>query len=417
MFMDYHFLFEIAVILLSTKVLGILTKRFALPQVVGALLAGLLLGPAMLGVLQETTLMDQLAELGVIVLMFNAGLETDLGELKRSGKAAFVIALIGVLVPLAGGFALAAAFNRGPDAFLQNVFIGVVLTATSVSITVETLKEIGRLSTRSGSAILGAAIIDDVLGIIGLTVITSLGGGGANVWVVLGKIAAFFAVSVVVWMVMHRFVDWWFRRYSRDKRRFVVLSFAFGVADITGAYIAGLIFANTCRVAYLQDRFDTLSYALLSPIFFASIGLKVVLPEMSTTILLFAVLLVLWAVVSKVVGCGLGAKLCRYSNQDALRIGVGMISRGEVALIVANNGIAAGLMKEEFFGPVVLMVIATTILTPVLLKLVYRGKEHDYSDLQESELVNAYEDAAAFDLASQALLEDHENLRQSARKK
>ena len=406
--MDYHFLFEIAVILLSTKVLGILTKRFALPQVVGALLAGLLLGPAMLGVLQETTLMDQLAELGVIVLMFNAGLETDLGELKRSGKAAFVIALIGVLVPLAGGFALAAAFNRGPDAFLQNVFIGVVLTATSVSITVETLKEIGRLSTRSGSAILGAAIIDDVLGIIGLTVITSLGGGGANVWVVLGKIAAFFAVSVVVWMVMHRFVDWWFRRYSRDKRRFVVLSFAFcllysffaeavfGVADITGAYIAGLIFANTCRVAYLQDRFDTLSYALLSPIFFASIGLKVVLPEMSTTILLFAVLLVLWAVVSKVVGCGLGAKLCRYSNQDALRIGVGMISRGEVALIVANNGIAAGLMKEEFFGPVVLMVIATTILTPVLLKLVYRGKEHDYSDLQESELVNAYEDAAAF---------------------
>ena len=394
-----------------------------------ALLAGLLLGPAMLGVLQETTLMDQLAELGVIVLMFNAGLETDLGELKRSGKAAFVIALIGVLVPLAGGFALAAAFNRGPDAFLQNVFIGVVLTATSVSITVETLKEIGRLSTRSGSAILGAAIIDDVLGIIGLTVITSLGGGGANVWVVLGKIAAFFAVSVVVWMVMHRFVDWWFRRYSRDKRRFVVLSFAFcllysffaeavfGVADITGAYIAGLIFANTCRVAYLQDRFDTLSYSLLSPIFFASIGLKVVLPEMSTTILLFAVLLVLWAVVSKVVGCGLGAKLCRYSNQDALRIGVGMISRGEVALIVANNGIAAGLMKEEFFGPVVLMVIATTILTPVLLKLVYRGKEHDYSDLQESELVNAYEDAAAFDLASQALLEDHENLKQSARKK
>lgn len=320
MFMDYHFLFEIAVILLSTKVLGILTKRFALPQVVGALLAGLLLGPAMLGVLQETTLMDQLAELGVIVLMFNAGLETDLGELKRSGKAAFVIALIGVLVPLAGGFALAAAFNRGPDAFLQNVFIGVVLTATSVSITVETLKEIGRLSTRSGSAILGAAIIDDVLGIIGLTVITSLGGGGANVWVVLGKIAAFFAVSVVVWMVMHRFVDWWFRRYSRDKRRFVVLSFAFcllysffaeavfGVADITGAYIAGLIFANTCRVAYLQDRFDTLSYSLLSPIFFASIGLKVVLPEMSTTILLFAVLLVLWAVVSKVVGCGLGCQ-------------------------------------------------------------------------------------------------------------
>ena len=415
--------------MLSTKVLGIVTKRFALPQVVGALLAGLLLGPAMLGVLQETTLMDQLAELGVIVLMFNAGLETDLGELKKAGKSAFIIALIGVLVPLVGGFVLASLFNQGSDAFLQNVFIGVILTATSVSITVETLKEIGKLSTRSGNAILGAAIIDDVLGIVALTIITSLSGTGANVLLVLVKIVAFFAISVVVWIVMHRLVEWWFKRYDRDKRRFVVISFAFcllyaylaeelfGVADITGAYIAGLIFAKTPRVTYLQDRFDTLSYTLLSPIFFASIGLKVVLPQMSGTIILFSILLILWSVASKILGCGLGSKLCGYSNQDALRIGVGMISRGEVALIVANNGIAAGLMKDEFFGPVVLMVIATTILTPILLKVVYHGKEKDYSDLQESELVNRYEDAAAFDLATQALLEDHERLRDSAHQK
>ncbi len=420
--MSYHFLFELALILLSTKVLGIITKRIALPQVVGALLAGLVMGPAMLNILQETTLLDQLAELGVIVLMFNAGLETDLGELKKAGRSAFIIALIGVLVPLIGGFFLTSFFNQGSDTLLQNIFIGVVLTATSVSITVETLKEIGKLSTRSGNAILGAAIIDDVLGIVALTMITSLSGTGANVLVVLLKIAAFFAVSVVVWMIFHRIVEWWFKRYDRDKRRFVVISFAFcllyaylaetvfGVADITGAYIAGLIFAKTPRVAYLQDRFDTLSYTLLSPVFFASIGLKVVLPQMSATIILFSVLLVLWAALSKVIGCGLGAKLCGYTNQESLRIGVGMISRGEVALIVANNGIAAGLMKEEFFGPVVLMVIATTILTPIFLKLVYRGKEKDYSDLQESTLVNRYEDAEAFDLAAQALLEDHERL-------
>ena len=306
---------------------------------------------------------------------------------------------------------------------LQNWFIGVILTATSVSITVETLKEIGKLSTRSGNAILGAAIIDDVLGIVALTIITSLSGTGANIWIVLLKIVVFFVSSVVVWIILHRAVEWWFARYNRDKRRFVVLSFAFclmyaylaeelfGVADITGAYIAGLIFANTPRVTYLQDRFETLSYTLLSPIFFASIGLKVVLPEMSGTIVLFSVLLILWAVASKVLGCGLGAKLCGYSGQDSLRIGVGMISRGEVALIVANNGIATGLMPEAFFGPVVLMVIATTILTPIFLKIVYRGKERDYSDLQESELVNRYEDAEAFDLAAQALLEDHERLR------
>lgn len=425
--MSYHYLFELALILLSTKVLGILTKRFALPQVVGALLAGLVMGPAMLNILQETTLLDQLAELGVIVLMFNAGLETDLGELKKAGRSAFIIALVGVLVPLVGGFFLTALFNQGPDTLLQNFFIGVVLTATSVSITVETLKEIGKLSTRSGNAILGAAIIDDVLGIVALTIITSLAGTGANVFLVLLKIVAFFAVSVVVWIIFHRVVEWWFQRYDRDKRRFVVISFAFcllyaylaealfGVADITGAYIAGLIFAKTPRVTYLQDRFETLSYSLLSPVFFASIGLKVVLPQMSGAIILFSVLLVIWAVASKVIGCGLGAKLCGYSGQDSLRIGVGMISRGEVALIVANNGIAAGLMKDEFFGPVVLMVIATTILTPILLKLVYRGKEKDYSDLQESDLVNRYEDAEAFDLAAQALLEDHERLLHSGK--
>lgn len=425
--MSYHYLFELALILLSTKVLGILTKRFALPQVVGALLAGLVMGPAMLNILQETTLLDQLAELGVIVLMFNAGLETDLGELKKAGRSAFIIALVGVLVPLVGGFFLTSFFNQGPDTLLQNFFIGVVLTATSVSITVETLKEIGKLSTRSGNAILGAAIIDDVLGIVALTIITSLAGTGANVFLVLLKIVAFFAVSVVVWIILHRVVEWWFQRYDRDKRRFVVISFAFcllyaylaealfGVADITGAYIAGLIFAKTPRVTYLQDRFETLSYSLLSPVFFASIGLKVVLPQMSGAIILFSILLIIWAVTSKVIGCGLGAKLCGYSGQDSLRIGVGMISRGEVALIVANNGIAAGLMREDFFGPVVLMVIATTILTPIFLKLVYRGKEKDYSDLQESELVNRYEDAEAFDLAAQALLEDHERLLHSGK--
>ena len=262
--MSYHYLFELALILLSTKVLGIITKRFALPQVVGALLAGLIMGPAMLNILQETDLMDQLAELGVIVLMFNAGLETDLGELKKAGKSAFIIALIGVLVPLAGGFVLAGFFNQGPATMLQNCFIGVILTATSVSITVETLKEIGKLSTRSGNAILGAAIIDDVLGIVALTIITSLSGTGTSLVLVLVKIAAFFAVSVVAWMLLHRAAEWWFKRYNRDKRRFVVISFAFcllyayvaeaffGVADITGAYIAGLIFAKppvrpTCR--------------------------------------------------------------------------------------------------------------------------------------------------------------------------
>ena len=168
---EYRYLLDVAIILLSTKVLGLATRRVQMPQVVGALLAGLVLGPAMLGILTETSFIHEIAEIGVIVLMFCAGMETDIKELKESGKASFVIALCGVIVPLIGGFAIAYFFNKpeliSSDAscniFLQNIFIGIILTATSVSITVETLKELGKLKTRSGNAILGAAIIDDIL--------------------------------------------------------------------------------------------------------------------------------------------------------------------------------------------------------------------------------------------------------------
>ncbi|MEG1773677.1 MAG: cation:proton antiporter, partial [Oscillospiraceae bacterium] len=189
---SYSFIFDVAVILLFTKVFGILTKRVDMPQVVGALLAGLLLGPAMLGILHETAFMDELAELGVIVLMFSAGLQTDIKEHRRSGKSALIIAMIGVLVPLIGGYFVAASFHTGDGAFLRNLFIGVILTATSVSITVETLKEMGKLSTNSGNAILGAALIDDILGLIALTIVTGLADSTVSIVLVVGKLVLFF---------------------------------------------------------------------------------------------------------------------------------------------------------------------------------------------------------------------------------
>ena len=209
----YGFLLDLALILLSTKLLGLLTQRFQLPQVVGALLAGLILGPAVLNVIQETEFIKETAEVGVIVMMFCAGMETDVKELKNSGKAAFVIALIGVLVPIAGGFGLTYFFNRpgviDSDAttpvYLQNLFIGVVLTATSVSITVETLRELGKLKTRSGNAILGAAIIDDVLGIIALTVIGSLADSSVSIWMVLLQIVGFFIFVAVAGFLFYHF--------------------------------------------------------------------------------------------------------------------------------------------------------------------------------------------------------------------
>lgn len=427
--MSYRFLFDIALILISTKLLGLLTRKIHLPQVVGALLAGLILGPAMFNILQETEFIHQVAELGVIVLMFTAGLETNIGELKKAGKASFIIALCGVLLPLAGGLGVAMLFNKGAlvepgsNVLLQNIFIGIILTATSVSISVETLKELGKLSTRAGNAILGAALIDDILGIIALTIITSLAGESVNlIWVLL-KIVLFFVFSGVVGYVFYRLFTLWCKRYNRDLRRFVIVAFAFclvlsfvaerffGVADITGAFLAGLVLSSTKSSTYITSRFETLSYMLLSPIFFASIGILVVLPDMTWNIVIFSVLLLVVAVLTKILGCGVSAKLCGYTKDESVQIGVGMISRGEVALIVASKGAAIGLMNAVFFGPVVIMVVLTTIITPILLKFVFHEKKGDYSSLVHSDLVEDYEELEQLDLAEQELIRMNDELK------
>ena len=405
--LSYNYLFDMALILLSTKLLGLVTKKFSMPQVVGALLAGLVLGPAMLNVLHETDFIKQIAEIGVIVLMFTAGLETDLTELKKTGKASFIIALLGVLVPLVGGFAIASIFNQesSPEEvshLLQNIFIGIILTATSVSITVETLKELGKLNTRAGNAILGAAIIDDILGIVALTIVTSCADASVNIAVVLGKVVLFFICAIVVGFIFYKFYNHWVGVYQKDMRRFVIIAFVFclllsfcaeeffGVADITGAFIAGLILSNTSCVHYIATRFETISYMLLSPIFFASIGIQVDLSGMNSQLVLFTVVLVIIAIISKIIGCGLGAKLCRYSNRECIQIGMGMVSRGEVALIVASKGAVLGLMGASFFGPVVVMVVVTTIVTPILLKLVFSSKNGSDSKVEsKSKLIQS----------------------------
>lgn len=387
----YGYLLDLAIILLCTKALGLLTRRVQMPQVVGALLAGVVLGPAGFGILSETSFIKSLAEVGVIVLMFSAGMETDIKELKASGKASFVIALCGVIVPLAGGFAVGWIFNRpglvssaaGSNLFLQNIFIGVILTATSVSITVETLKELGKLKTHSGNAILGAAIIDDILGIIALTIVTSLADSSVSLGMVLLKIVGFFVFSGVVGIVFYKLYKNWVDEAEKELHRHTIVAFVFcllmayiaeevfGVADITGAFIAGLIISNVRRATYLESKIDTMSYLLLSPVFFASIGLEVELPSMSIAIVGLTIVLTLVAVITKIVGCGLGAKLCGYKNYQVKRIGVGMISRGEVALIVASKGDSMGIVSPEFLGPIVIAVVVTTIITPVLLKVVF----------------------------------------------
>lgn len=409
---SYSYLLVLAAILLTTKLLGLFSRWVRLPQVLGALVAGVILGPVVNAIVGWSTvdgffsqaagsdqLFGMLSELGVIVLMFGAGLETDVQEMKKCGKASLIIAVIGVVTPLIFGAGASYFFIDDPNSqerLLKSIFIGVVLTATSVSITVETLKELGKLNTPASNAILGAAIIDDVLGIIALTIITSFKSKDVNIWFVLIKIVLFFIFAAVLGFIMLKIYKWMNKHTSRDSRRHVIIAFAyclvssfvaevfFGVADITGAYVAGLVLSMTNRKRYLVNRFSTLSYMLLSPIFFACIGLTIEMPELTVSLLIFAILITIVAVATKLFGCALGGKICGYSTREAFQIGAGMISRGEVALIVAKKGESCGLMDPKLFGPLVIVVVLTTIIAPIILKILFAKDKDNAPTLKDT---------------------------------
>lgn len=392
---EYAYLLYIAIILLSTKLLGIVARKLGMPQVVGALFAGIILGPSVLNMIPTSgeigTFITYLAELGVIFLMFAAGLETDMQELKKNSVPALIVASIGVLVPIAGGFAAYAAVFH-PDLsqqinVLKAVFIGVVLSATSVSITVETLREMGKLNGKVGTTILGAAVIDDILGIIVLTIVSSLQDTSVSIVSVLLRIVLYFVFIGAVYFAVHKAKNY---LEKLDGRRTIAIAAfvfclvmayisetVFGIADITGAYFAGLILCSLKIQPYVNQKTEVISYMFFSPVFFVSIGLKTTIAGMTSQVAWFAVVLLLVAIASKVIGCGLGAKICGFRSKDALQIGVGMISRGEVALIVAQKGYQYGMMEDALFGPIVLVVIVTTLITPILLKIVMNDKKEE----------------------------------------
>ena len=388
---SYTYLLLLALILLSTKVFGLATEKIHMPQVVGALLAGIILGPSGFGVLQSTDFLVKTAEIGVIMLMFTAGIDTDLEEVRKTGIQALVIATAGVLVPLllCGGLYF-FFFSDGFTFYnvLKAAFVGSVFSATSVSITVETLNEMGKLKTRTGTTLLSAALIDDILGIIVLSVLSGLSSGGDNPLLVLGRIALFFVFTLVVGAVIRRIFlyisedHWHSRRVAVWALAFcLIMSFCaeelFGVADITGAYFAGLILCNVTKSRqFVAKKFTVTSYMVFTPVFFASVGMKTNLTTMNSEILLFALLLVVGAVISKIIGCGLGGRLCGMGGHQALVVGIGMVARSEVALMVAQKGIAAGMIDPVILPAIVLSVIASALLTPVLLKTaISRGPE------------------------------------------
>ncbi|MDD6183136.1 MAG: cation:proton antiporter [Lachnospiraceae bacterium] len=395
---SFDFLLFLAIILISTKVCGLFTRKINMPQVVGALVAGVILGPSVLNLIQmesDGNFLAYMAEIGVILLMFCAGLETDLTELKENGVASFVVAVCGVLLPLLGGFvSYALYFHVDVSDFrecMKAVFVGVVLTATSVSITVETLRELGHLKGKVGATILGAAIIDDILGIIVLTVVTSLEDTSVNPATVLGKIALYFVVIGVLWFVLSKAKGWIEKKDHLRRTAILSLAFCFlmayaseqffGIADITGAYFAGLMLCSMKIESYVERRVSIPSYLIFSPVFFASIGMKTNLDGLNGSLILFSLILLAIAILTKVLGCGLGAKLCKYTTKESLQIGVGMISRGEVALIVAQKGYQAGMLNDDLFAPIVLVVIVTTLITPILLGMVFKDKDENKKEV------------------------------------
>lgn len=390
--MNYEFILVLAIILLSTKVLGIASRKVQMPAVVGALTAGILLGPSGFKMVESSLFIEQTAEIGVILLMFLAGLDTDIEDVKKNGTASVFVAIMGVIMPLIGGFLVYRYFfgitPGNKLEFLKAVFIGVILTATSVSITVETLREMGKLKGKIGTTILGAAILDDIIGIIILTCITSFTKAGSDSGSVFIKIAAYFVFLSVVWLVSNKIFKITYKSVG-EKRRIaiyglsmcMILSYCsehfFGIADITGAYFAGIMLCNFGFKEYIVKKINITSYMIFSPIFFASIGIKTELAGFTPRMYVFTAVLLLVAVVSKMAGCGIAARVFRFPKVEALAVGIGMVSRGEVALIVAQKGSSSGLLDNALFPSVVAVVIITTLITPVLLKIAMKDKISD----------------------------------------
>ena len=382
----YDIFKDLAIIVIFAKFFGLVARKCKAPQVVGEIIAGLLIGPCVLGLVSQTPFLAQMAEIGVVLLMFSAGLETNLHELLKTGPIAFLIACFGVFVPLVGGSLLYMGFYGtapwGSEDFYKAVFIGVIMTATSVSITVQSLKELGKLKGRVGTTILSAAIIDDVIGIVVLTFVVGFKNPESNPGKVVVSTVLFFVFAIVVGFILFKIFKMIDTRYPHT-RRIPILGLAlcfslsyiaevyFGIADITGAYVAGIILCSIRDSEYIAEKMDINSYMLFGPVFFASIGLKTNINNLSASLLLFSVGFVLVALVTKIIGCGFISKVCGFSFKDSVKIGVGMMTRGEVALIVSQKGLSIGLLEPEYFTAVILLIIVSSITTPIILKVLY----------------------------------------------
>ena len=383
----YLVLKDLAIIIVFAKFFGLVARKCKAPMVVGEILAGIIIGPCLLGLVEQTEFLSYMSEIGVILIMFSAGLETNLKEIKKSGFMALMIACAGVAVPLVGGTAIYIAFygfeGFSLDTnFYKAIFIGCIMTATSVGITVETLKELGYIKGRIGQAILSAAIIDDVIGIIVLTFVIGLRNTETQFSDIIIKTGSFFALALVGGVIFYKLFKRVDHRYVHTRRIPIIgltLCFAmayiaeeyFGIADITGAYLAGIILCNIEDAGYIDRKVTVSNYMIFGPIFFVMIGLKTDLKSIDTSMLWFSLAFVAVACITKIIGCGLCAKCFKNKTIDCIKVGVGMMTRGEVALIITKKGQDLGIIDATYSTPVILLIIISSITVPILLKILY----------------------------------------------
>lgn len=460
------FILALAIIMISTKLCGLLFRKFNLPQVLGYIVAGIFMGPAVFGfagfsligfqeqvdnvsslvILDEFTftlaggndkytILDVFSKIGVILIMFGAGLDTDLKELKRTGVTSTLVACAGVAVPLVLGLLISLPFLGSGlvdgeevqfTSIIQGVFVGAILTATSVAITVSVLKELGKINTRIGTILVSAAIIDDVIGMIVLSVVTGLGTAEGNAalsgfdwfkaqwWGTSIMIVAFFAVAIGVGIGLHYLFSWMDKKWP-STHRLALFSLAvcfiyaflaeeiFGVADITGAYIAGVMLSTVNRMAhYTNKKIDVNNYMIFGPVFFASIGINMDFNGLSGWLILFAALFVAVGLLGKIIGCGFVIKVKKGTWREAAITGIGMMARGEVALIVTQKGMDAGIIPESFMIMTVMLILFSSVLTPILLKVMFSGHKDpsdgpDPSEYRGHAIGETSEDAATED--------------------
>lgn len=394
-----QFFLALGVMITFAKAMGYLTYRVGQPAVLGELLAGLIIGPTLINLLGSHTLFPdghnvehtliEIAEIGVLLLMFMAGMEVDLQSMLKVGRPALMAGVVGVLIPLIIITPVVTLFNYPIE---NALFVGILLASMSTSISAQVMLELGVLQRKEGLALLGAALVDDAVVILLLSLFIAINPGGIiaaessrSVVEVLLRIIAFLVIGFAFcWYVLPRLANWVGTLPISEGTLMLaivstlLMSFAAeyfgGIAGITGAFMAGLGFSRTRHriIEHAERGVRAVNYGFLVPLFFISIGLQANLRLLTAEILPFALVMLVLAIATKIIGAGWGSKLGGFDWTSSLRVGVGMISRGEVGLIIASIGVSYGILQSEVFTTIVFVVLVTTIITPPLVRWSFR---------------------------------------------